>query len=192
MARSSVARLAGSRLGTVLVLALTTALILAGVWFVGGFGSGTSEVELTGTVGAAPKAGEAAPAFRAVDVNGAEVSLAGLAGRPVWLVFGATWCSNCRAETADVQAVQEALGGDVAIVAVYIGESQATVSDYAARLGLTYTQVADSATALGSAYSVMGVPAHFFLDSNGVISSITVGAITAQTATAKLQGLLSA
>jgi len=170
-----------SLLRTVVVLAVTTAAILGGVWVVNTqlLDDGVSEVTLTGdTSGPAPAVGEAAPVFTAVDVTGGTVDLAALRGRPVWLVFGATWCSNCRAEVADIEAVAAARGDGVTVVAVYVGESADTVADYAARLGLTYAQVADPATELGSAYKVMGIPSHVFIDAAGIIREVRVGGLS--------------
>jgi peroxiredoxin len=181
-----------SLLRTVLVLAATTAAILGGIWVVNTklTDDGVSEVTLTGdTAGPAPAVGEAAPLFTAVDITGHTVDLAALQGEPVWLVFGATWCTNCRAETADIEAVASAFSGEVAVVGVYVGESADTVADYAARLGLTYTQVADPATELGSAYKVMGIPSHVFIDADGVIRDVRVGGLSEAAATGVVESL---
>ena len=182
-----------SPLGTVVVLVVTTAVILGGLWFVKGGGSddGVTQVTLTGDVAAAPpKVGETAADFAAVDIIDTPVSLADLRGQPVWLVFGATWCADCRSEAADIEAVQQALGDQAAIVGIYIEEDQATVQDYAQRLGLTYTQVPDPATTLGSAYRVMGIPTHYFIAADGTIAKIRVGALSTSTAKAALSELI--
>jgi peroxiredoxin len=174
-----------------LVLAVTTGLILAGIWLVkGGQGEGgVSAVELTGDVAAAaPAIGEAAPDFAATDVAGTPVRLSDLRGQKVWLVFGATWCSNCRAETADIEAVHEA-AGDVAVVAIYVGESSDTVTAYADRLALTYAQVADPSTDLGSLYRVLGLPTHYFIAPDGTVADIAIGGLSQQAATDRLARL---
>ena len=178
------ARVRGSRFGSVIVLGITTLAVLLGVWLVMRPGAGqdaaaaVSQVEVQG-VGCAPRVGEVAPGFVATTLDGSEVSLDALRGRPVWLVFVATWCSGCRAEMPDVQAAHEAAGPQgVQVVAVYVGEGPSVVGGYVDRLGLTFTQVPDPQTKLAAAYGVMGVPAHFFIDADGVVRHTWVGVLS--------------
>jgi peroxiredoxin len=181
----------------VLVIALTTVLVAGGVYLAqgrerGGGGaagasSGVSRVEITGGgTGPVPEVGEPAPGFAQVDTEGREVALDDLRGKPVWLVFGATWCGNCRAEMPDVAAVAAQLTDRAQVVAVYVGESADTVADYAERLGLDFPQIADAQTEIGGNYRVMGIPMHFFLDADGVITSIDVGPLSQSQALERL------
>jgi len=182
-----------SPLGTAVVLLATTAVILAGLWLVKGRGGGddVTQVQLTGDVAAAaPKIGEPAASFEATDINGDAISSADLRGQPVWLIFGATWCTDCRNEALEIEAVQQTLGDQAHIVAIYVGEDLATVQGYAERLGLTSTQVPDPDTVLGSAYRVMGIPTHYFLDADGTIAEIKVGSLTKAFALATLGELI--
>ncbi|MDR2380202.1 MAG: peroxiredoxin family protein, partial [Bifidobacteriaceae bacterium] len=145
------------RFRTALVIAVTTLLVAGSVyWLQGrapgageateatGASGGVSQVEVTGAAGGpVPEVGEPAPDFTVLDTAGREIALADLRGQPVWLVFGATWCTNCRAEMTDVAAVAAQLVGQAQVVAVYVGESSQTVADYAERLGLDFPQIAD-------------------------------------------------
>ena len=178
------ARVRGSRFGSVIVLGITTLAVLLGVWLVmrpdasEDAAAAVSQVEVQG-VASAPRVGEVAPGFVATALDGSEVSLDALRGRPVWLVFVATWCSGCRAEMPDVQAAHEAAGPQgVQVVAVYVGEGPSVVGGYVDRLGLTFTQVPDPQTKLAAAYGVMGVPAHFFIDASGVVRHTWVGVLS--------------
>ena len=178
------ARVRGSRFGSVIVLGITTLAVLLGVWLVmrpdasEDAAAAVSQVEVQG-VASAPRVGEVAPGFVATALDGSEVSLDALRGRPVWLVFVATWCSGCRAEMPDVQAAHEAGGPQgVQVVAVYVGEGPSVVGGYVDRLGLTFTQVPDPQTKLAAAYGVMGVPAHFFIDASGVVRHTWVGVLS--------------
>ena len=178
------ARVRGSRFGSVIVLGITTLAVLLGVWLVmrpdasEDAAAAVSQVEVQG-VASAPRVGEVAPGFVATALDGSEVSLDALRGRPVWLVFVATWCSGCRAEMPDVQAAHEAAGPQgVQVVAVYVGEGPSVVGGYVDRLGLTFTQVPDPQTKLAAAYGEMGVPAHFFIDASGVVRHTWVGVLS--------------
>jgi len=80
--------------------------------------------------------------------------------------------------------------GTAQVLSIYVGETTSTVTAYAERLRLTYPQIADTSEALASTYAIMGIPAHFFIDSNGVISRIAVGTLTQQAAADILTSLL--
>ncbi|MCL2489662.1 MAG: TlpA family protein disulfide reductase [Propionibacteriaceae bacterium] len=179
----------------IVVIVVTTVVILAGLWLVkGGWhagGSATPSATASVVAGqAAPAVGQPAPDFTGTTVDGTSVTLSQLVGQPVWLMFGATWCADCRVEAPDVEAVAEAYAGRVQVVSVYVGESTSTVQPYAQRLGLTMPAVPDPDNTIGDAYDVIGIPAHYFIDSSGVIKNIHVGAITQPAAKAQLDALL--
>ena len=133
-----------------------------------------TQVEVEG-VQKAPVVGDAAPAFDATDIEGRQVSPAQLQGRPVWLMFVATWCTGCRTEMPDVQAAVAAHGDDIQVVVVYVGEGLPTVRSYSERVGNDFTQVADQDQAVSASYGIMGVPSHFFIDADGVVQQVHVG-----------------
>src|SRR5215831_5250032 len=51
--------------------------------------------------------GKSAPAFTLKDVDGREITLASLRGKPVLLDFWATWCEPCREATPHIQALHD-------------------------------------------------------------------------------------
>lgn len=119
--------------------------------------------------------GSAAPDFTLTSTEGAEVTLSELRGEPVWIVFNATWCTSCRSEIPDIQAVEES--GDVTILSVYMGEDAGTVSEFAERLGLSYLNLPDPDGEISGAYAVPGVPMHYFIDAEGFIRSVQFGSL---------------
>ena len=169
------ARLRGSRMGNVVVLGVTALAVVIGAWLVMRPGDQTGSA---GESSAVSKVGQPAPGFTATALDGSQISLDELHGRPVWLVFMATWCTACRAEIPDVEAFHEQSGDDVAVIAVYVGESGSAVQPYAERLGLSFTQLPDEQTALARAYGVLGVPAHYFVDPDGVVRETRVGVLS--------------
>ncbi len=157
---------------------MTAALALAfAVVALGGCAEVPADATATGNEAALATVGEPAPDFAGTAVDGAEVSLAALAGRPAWLTFGATWCASCRVEAPDMQAAHEATPG-VEVVMVYLSEDAATVRAYAERLGTTFVHVPDPRGEISARYHVVGVPVHWFVDSEGIVRSVRFGVLT--------------
>jgi cytochrome c biogenesis protein CcmG/thiol:disulfide interchange protein DsbE len=184
-------RIRESTLGTLIVLAVTAAIVMGGAYLINrptATAAGLQAIALSGpTDGAPPKIGSLAQDFTATTVDGKKVSLSGLKGHPVWLTFGATWCAACVAEAPDVQAAYEKFKPKGAVVlAIFIREDSATVKDYADRVGLTYPKVADPDTRIASAYRVYGIPAHFFIDKSGILRSIKTGGLSPEQMAAAL------
>lgn len=176
-------RTSESRLGTLLVLAVTAALVMAGAYLVdrpAAAEPGVQAVTLSGPSGGAPpRIGSPAQDFTATTVDGKEVSLSSYKGQTVWLTFGATWCAACQAEAPDIEAAyQKTKAGGAVVLMVFISEDSATVRDYADRVGLTFPKIADPDTRIASAYRVNGIPAHYFIDRSGVLRSMETGGLS--------------
>lgn len=178
-------RIRQSRLGTLAVLGATTLLVMAGAYLVERSkpNDDVTAVELTGArSGQAPQVGKPAQDFSATTIDGRQVSLSGYRGQAVWLTFGSTWCSDCRAEAPDIQgAYEKAKANGVVVLAVYISEDAGTVRDYTNRVGLNYIHVSDRDTQISSAYRILGIPAHYFIDRSGILRRIKMGVLDRET-----------
>jgi len=171
-----------SRLGTLAVMAVTTAIIIAVAVLANQ--STTSPGSLTAvtlsgaTSGAAPTVDQPAPDFATTTIEGRSVQLSAFKGQPVWLTFGASWCQPCRAENADIKAIAEKYAPTgLVVLAVFISEDAPTVKDYADRVGLDYLKVADPSTTIASRYRILGIPSHFFIDPDGILRSMKIGTL---------------
>ena len=183
-------RLRESRLGTVLVLGVTAALVTGGAYLVerpkaaattttAGGGAGTTATNVVAGDGPAPKIGQVAAGFTGITTDGKSVSLSSLKGQAVWLTFGASWCAACVAEAPDIEAAYKTFKPKgVEVLAISISEDSATVKDYATRVGLTFPMVADPDTTIASLYRVYGIPAHFFIDKAGVLRVVKTGGLS--------------
>ena len=171
----------GSALGVVALVALV-ALVLGAVYLVKGAPAGADEPVAEAGVA---KVGEPAPGFRAMDIDGNPVSLDDYSGKPVWLLFQASWCSICRAELPDVEAVADRID----IVSIYLREDRDTVTDYAQRLDLGIRSVPDPIGEISLSYLVNSVPTHYFIDADGKVASILKGAVSADEIEAQLESL---
>ena len=187
-------RIRESRFGTLVVLAVTAGVVMAGVYLVerpAAAEPGITQVALSGPGGgAAPKVGSPAQDFTATTVDGKSVSLSGYKGHPVWLTFGASWCAACKAEAPDIEAAYKKFQAKgVVVLGISISEDSATVRDYGQRIGLTFPQVADPDTRIASAYRVNGIPAHYFIDASGILRAIETGGLSPEQMDAALTGI---
>jgi cytochrome c biogenesis protein CcmG/thiol:disulfide interchange protein DsbE len=182
-------KLGQSRLGTLLVLAVTAAIVMGGAYLVGRPKSGVTPVALGSSSSPAPKVGQAAQDFTATTVDGKKVSLSSFKGQPVWLTFGASWCADCQAEAPDIEAAYKKHQAErLVVLSVSVNEKDAaTVVDYANRAGLTFPKIWDSNDTIGSAYRVNGIPAHFFIDASGILRSSKVGLLSPEKMEAALK-----
>ncbi|MEO5918212.1 MAG: TlpA disulfide reductase family protein [Candidatus Limnocylindrales bacterium] len=168
------------RLRTLAIMLAVGAAIAGATYLLDRSGAtGFTAVELTGDPsGPRPLIGGAPPDFSATTVTGEAFRLADLSGQPIWLTYGASWCADCRAEAADMQATYERYGpAGLVVVSIWIEEGDEEVRDYAARVGLDITMIADPSTALASNYRVYGLPTHFFIGTDGTIRVIRVGGL---------------
>ena len=164
------------------LVAVSVALVVGGAWAVlrtdDSPDAGVQAVDVTASA-TAPRAGEAAVDFAALDADGLPVSLAEHRGEAVWLTFGASWCAACRSEAPDIQAAYEAAApAGVEVISVALNEDAAAAAAYAQRTGATFTQVPDPDAEISSAYAVLGIPTHFFIDADGTVQSVKVGVLT--------------
>lgn len=200
-ARDPRARIRGSRLRQFVVLLVTAAVVIAGAQIVrmqqasdaASQTGGATVVKLPGQSQLPPPAvGRPAQDFTLTTIDGATVSLAELRGRPVWIAFGASWCSACQAEMPDIQAAATRYAGsDVVVLGINISEDDAAVRAYARRVGLTFPLGADPASVIADEYAVGAIPAHYFVGRDGLIRDIRVGGLATTTMNQILDGLVA-
>ena len=193
------AKLRSSNFGQAAVVLVTAFAIAVAAWWVvkpeeqdrvRAETEAVSQVEVAG-VQQPPAAGDSAPGFTATDINGTPISLEGLRGKPVWLVFMATWCTGCRTEIPDIQGVVASRGDAVRVVVIYVGENRNTVSDYSKRVGNDFPEVVDQDQQISAAYGIMGVPTHYFIDAGGVVRQRHVGVLSPDAMTQAIQNVMS-
>jgi len=114
-----------------------------------------------------------------VDLDGRPVRLGDFAGRPLWIVFWATWCVPCQQEASDILALYHEHEGDgLAVLAIDEQEPSAAVRVYAREHQLDYAIGLDATAAVKTLYGGVGLPTHLFLDREGVIQDRYIGQMT--------------
>ncbi len=123
--------------------------------------------------------GAPAPGFTLPMADGKTISLEDLRGRPTWINFWATWCPPCRTEMPDLQDVYASTPpGSYNLVAVNVGEDQASVQQFLSQVGYDLPVALDESGEVSLEYSVLGLPTHFFIDRRGILQETYVGVLT--------------
>jgi peroxiredoxin len=124
------------------------------------------------------RAGAIAPDFSLPVAGGAEISLASLRGRVVFVNFWATWCAPCREEAPSLERLYRALQGeDFKILGISIDASadDAAVQAFAREFELSFPIPRDTDKRVYGAYRVSGVPETFLVDREGRVLERFVG-----------------
>jgi cytochrome c biogenesis protein CcmG, thiol:disulfide interchange protein DsbE len=126
-----------------------------------------------------PSTAEPAPTFVLPTLDGGTFDLAdhiSTDGRPVVLNLWASWCGPCRAEMPAInQSATE--HPEVAYVGVSVKDDVGDATAFAGELGISYTIAFDDGT-VDEAYPVLGLPATFFINGDGVLLETHFGAVT--------------
>jgi len=114
--------------------------------------------------------GSPAPDFELRDLHNRPVKLSSLRGKPVLLVFWATWCGPCRREMPLLIQVHHRYsprGLRVLAVAVNARQDLEKVNQFAEDQGLPFTVLWDKEGKVGDEYKVTAIPTNVLLDGEG-------------------------
>jgi peroxiredoxin len=121
--------------------------------------------------------GQPAPDLTIKTLDGESISLGGLRGKTVLLVFWATWCAPCVAEVPTLIEVHERFRGrnDFVLLGFSRDFEDGALRDFLkANPKMTWPQAfgdAGGANQAAEAFGVAGIPAIFLLDSQGTIAA---------------------
>lgn len=151
-----------------------------------GLAVGQRAPELVGT-----RDGQSVPL---TDLDGAVVTLEDVRGGPVWVNFWASWCPPCQEELPVLRAMDQAYRDrGLSIVGVSVQESSPeNVRAYLEPYGIDYTIGFDGRSEVFKAWLGFGLPTHYFLDADGVITVRHYGPLSMEQATTIVEGMLAA
>jgi peroxiredoxin len=168
------------RVQTIIVLAIAVVVVAGLTWLVNnGLDDGFTKIDVGPEAGvAAPAVGQPPTPFTGVTYDGQPASLADYAGKPLWLTFGGSWCSDCRVEMPElIETYNRYSGEGLSVLGVFINEPAADTGAYAQRVGIPFPIISDANGKIASVYRLMGVPTHVFIGRDGLIREIKIGAL---------------
>jgi len=122
----------------------------------------------------AGRVGAPAPNFEWNAPDGSTRTLESLRGKVVVMNFWATWCKPCRTEMPMLNGV--AFGSDAVFLAVDLQEDGARARSFFDQLALDRLEpILDLDGQTTRRYGVVGLPATFFIDGQGVIRYVERG-----------------
>ena len=127
-----------------------------------------------------PQVGEPAIEYAAATLEGDTVSLSSLRGEVVLLNLWATWCVPCRTETPYLQSLFEERreeGFRIVGISLDTGNAADQVAAFVDEYGVTYTILHDPQMRGMDLYRILGLPATFLIDREGVLRWMRYGPI---------------
>ena len=168
-----------------LKLGVAIAVLVGAIWVMEGGRAGEVSSDRTvvnmagGAGGVTPRIGEPPPVFSLEMVDGQTLSLAELRGRPVVVNFWATWCPPCRGEMPDLENLaRDYREAGLVVVGINLEEDRPTVRRYADTLGLSFRLVLDRDGQVANAYNLTALPTTYFVDREGNVRDLNIGALT--------------
>jgi len=126
-----------------------------------------------------PQVGKQAPDFQLPNLEGPPVSLSDFRGKPILLNFWATWCGPCRQEMPLIQAIfEEQPDNGLVILAIDIGENASAVNNFMQSNNFSFPVLLDTDQDVALEYNIRAIPTTFFIDKDGLIQEIKVGAFS--------------
>jgi len=165
-------------------LLLATVVVLALGLFGAGVGCGGGSTPQAGD----PPQGEddKAPDFTLATLGGSEVTLSQFEGTPVVLNFWSTKCGFCVKELPDFERIAIDSGGDVVIIAIDVGETEARIKTFFDGYEPTMIVGLDKDMQAFAAYSRKynnprgSIPFTILIDSKGRVQDQRLGAYSSE------------
>lgn len=134
--------------------------------------------------GVVPTVGQPAPDFTLKTLDGGEVTLSSLQGKPVLMNFWASWCGPCRLEMPDLVRAYEAHKAEgfvVLAINMTFQDSPPEAQAFVKEFNMTFPVLLDETGAVArDQYRLPGLPMSVFVDRQGTIVRRHIGAMTGE------------
>jgi peroxiredoxin len=127
--------------------------------------------------------GAPAPDFTLKLLGGETVTLSQFRGQPVLINFWASWCPPCRLEMPDLVRAYEAHKAEGFVILgvnLTFQDSLPDIQAFVDEFGMTFPVLLDEdGKVTESLYRLRGLPLSVFINREGVIARVHIGALTA-------------
>ncbi len=131
------------------------------------------------SAGVVTQAGQPAPDFSLVSLEGETVQLSDFSGQVVMVNLWATWCPPCKAEMPTINAYYQAHKNEgFVVLAVNNQENKSQVSKFIQTNGFSFPVLLDAHSRVITDYNVRGLPTSFIIDRDGQIQHTHTGQIS--------------
>jgi peroxiredoxin len=111
-----------------------------------------------------------APDFTLRRINGTEIRLSDLKGKVVFINFFATWCTPCRYEMPEMEALYKTFKDkNLEILAISIDSTLAPIKPFADSMKLTFPIAHDPGMKVARQFGLRGPPLSYFIDRKGFV-----------------------
>ncbi len=126
----------------------------------------------------ATSTGEQLPNFKVTTLDGTMMESEKIVGKsPLFLVFWATWCPNCKREIPHINQLVEEFGSkggkgrgmEFLGVNVGVNDSEKKVRRYAKKYAMDYPIYFDKDSSLTKRFKVSGTPTIIIVDKSGIV-----------------------
>jgi thiol-disulfide isomerase/thioredoxin len=128
----------------------------------------------------APAKGAIAPDFMWTDANNQNVALSSFRDdKPIFMNFWGTWCPPCRSEMPAMESFYQKHKNEIQMIGVsmYPRDNPLQVLNFVSDAHYSWKFVHDNDYKVAEKYQVAQVPSSYFIDKNGVIKAIQIGAM---------------
>lgn len=155
------------------ILGISTGLVLGWIVLVSG-----SKDQTKNDFGQILQIGKQISGIDLVDIYGKKFTSQNLRGKATIINFWATWCPPCREEMPLLLEISVKYSDRLQIFAINNGESKELVIDYVRKNGINFPVLLDEKSVIAKKFRIYNLPASYFVDSQGILRSIRVGALT--------------
>ncbi|HOV40686.1 MAG TPA: TlpA disulfide reductase family protein [Oscillospiraceae bacterium] len=138
---------------------------------------------------------QSAPDFKVYDADGNSVNFSSFVGKPVVINFWASWCGPCQSELPYFQKAYEAYGKDVNFLMVSLtgngNDSIDSVKYIISENNYTFPVYYDNDNEAAIQYGIRSIPMSCFIDENGNIQNVHIGAMQEETLMSAVNELIS-